>query len=177
MSASCPKCRQVLEDVQVDTINARVCRACAGMLLAHPELVQIVESSWRAVPEKVAEETPLHAPDGWQNEPMFHCPDCSAAMEKYGYMGIAAIQIDRCDGCNLVWLDANELQNMMLACAKSYRRSDAATKQALDDAIGPVLTSVALPAGRQSNWLFGRHADYGDDGVVLAETLLRMVLR
>ena len=177
MSAGCPRCRQALEVVQVDTINARVCRACTGMLVAQPALIQIVESSWRAVPEKVANETPLYAPDGWQNEPEFRCSDCNQPMEKYGYMGIAAIQIDRCDACNLVWLDANELQNMVLACAKNSYRSEGETRRALDDAIGPALTSVSVPAGRQNNWLFGRSADYDDAGVVLAQTLLRMVLR
>ena len=39
-------------------------------------------------------------------------------------MGLAAVTIDRCDRCSLFWLDANELQNMVLALAKTNYRSE-----------------------------------------------------
>jgi hypothetical protein len=46
---------------------------------------------------ETAETTEFRPTEGWQNEPKYLCPDCRQTMEKYGYMGIAAIQIDRCD--------------------------------------------------------------------------------
>ena len=50
-------------------------------------------------------------------------------MDKYGYMGIAAIQINRCDSCAEIWLDADELQNMVLALAQSNYRSESALEK------------------------------------------------
>ena len=52
-------------------------------------------------------------------DPVLKCPDCSAAMDKYGYMGMKAILIDRCDHCALIWLDADELPNMVTALASA----------------------------------------------------------
>jgi Zn-finger nucleic acid-binding protein len=100
------------------------------MLMRHPDLIDVLEKSWHAISCETAEMTEFRPTEGWQKEPKYLCPDCRQTMEKYGYMGIAAIQIDRCDPCALVWLDANELQNMVLALAKTNYRSEAAWQKA-----------------------------------------------
>lgn len=97
--------------------------------MLHPDLIDVLEKSWHAVSCETAETTAFRATEGWQNEPKFLCPDCGQTMEKYGYMGIAAIQIDRCDPCALVWLDADELQNMVLALAKTNYRTETARQE------------------------------------------------
>jgi len=97
--------------------------------MLHTDLTDVLEKSWHAVPCETAETTEFRPTEGWQNEPKFPCPDCRQAMEKYGYMGIGAIQIDRCDPCALVWLDADELQNMVLALAKANHRSETAWQE------------------------------------------------
>jgi len=176
MSANCPRCQQPLEVSQVDTIEVRLCRGCRGVLLAHPDLVRIIESSWHAVTEKQAEEMAFRAPDGWQEEAAMSCPDCGQSMEKYGYMGLAAIQIDRCDACALVWLDTDELQNMVLALAKSNYRSQRAMQEASKNALDyvtPAMTAAAFPV-RSHNWLFNRNAT---DAVVMAFNLLQLFVR
>ena len=175
MSATCPRCQRPLEIAQVDTIQVRLCQGCRGVLLAHPDLAEIVESSWHAVSETQAEETSLRAPEGWQKEVVLHCPDCGQTMEKYGYMGLAAIQIDRCDPCALVWLDTDELQNMVLALAKTNHRSDLSIqnskRQRMDITVG------AMPqAGVDEQWLFPESPGY-TGAVVLAQTLLQLLLR
>ena len=129
MSASCPRCGKQLEEAQVDTFAVRLCRDCKGMLLSHPNLVEILEAGWRAVSREAAQKLEFRAPEGWQKDTMIRCPDCGQTMEKYGYMGLAAIQIDRCDKCSLIWLDADELQNMALALAQSHYRSDEVVRQ------------------------------------------------
>jgi Zn-finger nucleic acid-binding protein len=146
------------------------------VLLAHPDLVQILEASWRAVSPEKAETTSFRTPDGWQNEPTVRCPDCSAAMEKYGYMGIGAIQIDRCDRCDLVWLDTDELQNMVLALAKSNSRSEQDFQRLVRERIDvtPVAMRQVAPFGKQ--WLFA-DSDGSQIGLVLAQTLLQLILR
>ena len=176
MNACCPRCQKMLETAQVDTIQVRLCQDCRGVLLAHPDLVQMIEASWRAVSEKQAEETQFHAPEGWQQESVLHCPDCNQTMEKYGYMGIGAIQIDRCDPCNLVWLDTDELQNMVLALAKSNHRSEHARVRSEREQID-ITAGVMPPVGPVGGqWLFSGSAGYVD-GVVLAQTLLQLLLK
>ena len=165
-----------MEVSQVDTIGVRLCHGCRGVLLAHPDLVRIVESSWHAVTEKQAEETPFRAPEGWQEEAALTCPDCGQAMEKYGYMGLAAIQIDRCDACALVWLDTDELQNMVLALAKSNYRSERAMHEASKNALDyvtPAMAAAAFPM-RSHNWLFDSNTT---DAVVVAFNLLRLFMK
>jgi len=54
-------------------------------------------------------------------------------MERYPYCGIRAIEIDRCLRCDRLWLDANELEDAVVAVAKAkYRLRDYdATKEKL----------------------------------------------
>lgn len=176
MSAWCPRCRKPLETAQVDEIEVRLCRGCRGMLLAHPDLVHVLESSWQAVSEKHAEEMQFRAPDGWQKEEVLHCPDCRQAMDKYGYMGLAAILVDRCDRCILVWLDTDELQNMLLALAKTNYRTQRATRDAPRrdlDFVAAAMPGSAMRT-RPNNWLFGNNVS---NGLAVAQSLLRLFMR
>jgi Zn-finger nucleic acid-binding protein len=176
MSANCPRCAKPLEDQQLDELSFRCCRDCKGMLLPHPDLIGVLEKSWHAVPREKAEATSFRVAEGWRNAPAILCPDCGQTMEKYGYMGIGAIQINRCDPCALVWLDADELQNMVLALAKDNYRSEAAWQELQRDRVdiaqaGAQAAAVAGTGGRA--WLFaGRRG-----GMVLAESLLGLLLR
>jgi Zn-finger nucleic acid-binding protein len=166
-----------LETAQVDTIQVRLCQACRGVLLAHPDLVQMLEVSWRAISEKQAEETQFRTSENWQKEIALHCPDCGRIMEKYGYMGIGAIQIDRCDPCALVWLDTDELQNMVLALAKSNYRSERALKIERESAIDLARGSVP-PVGPDGNlWLFPKQEKGPETITVVALQLLQMFLK
>ena len=94
--------------------------------MPHAEVVQIIERSWRAIKPEDAEKLEFSASKVLKTEPVYKCPDCQQAMDKYGYMGLAAIPINRCDACSLLWLDSDELQNMVLALARSNYRSEAA---------------------------------------------------
>jgi Zn-finger nucleic acid-binding protein len=124
MATPCPRCQAALDEAQLDTYRVSLCKTCRGALLAHADLPAILESGWRVVSRDFAEKTEFHAPEGWHNEPQLCCPDCGKPMEKYGYMGLGAIQIDRCNACSEVWVDATELQNMVIALAQSNYRSE-----------------------------------------------------
>ncbi len=178
MSANCPHCAKPLEEQQLDTLSFRCCRECKGMLLLHRDLIDVLEKSWHAVSCETAETAAFRATEGWQNEPKYLCPDCGQLMEKYGYMGIAAIQIDRCDSCALVWLDANELQNMVLALAKTNYRSESEWQKSRRESVDILEAGAqgASQVGRRRGgygWVFGR----GDQTLVMAEGLLRLLLR
>ena len=59
--------------------------------MLHTDLIGVLENSWHAVTQETAEATSFRTTEGWQNAPALSCPDCNQTMEKYGYMGIAAI--------------------------------------------------------------------------------------
>jgi len=95
-------------------------------------------------------------------------------MEKYGYMGIAAIQINRCDHCSEMWLDADELQNMVLALAKSSYRSEAAKERLRRESVDISQAGVqTATVGSRYGWLF----DGPSGEVVVAKALLGLLLR
>ncbi|MGO9243539.1 MAG: zf-TFIIB domain-containing protein [Verrucomicrobiia bacterium] len=160
MSANCPRCSKPLEDQQLDDIAFRCCRDCKGMLIRHTDLIGVLENSWHAVSQETAEATSFRAPEGWQNAAALNCPDCHKTMDKYGYMGIAAIQINRCDPCAELWLDADELQNMVLALAQSNYRSESAWEESqrasLDIAEAGVqgARTIAEVGDGRYGWLF-----------------------
>ena len=51
MTASCPRCLQVLDASQADGIDARTCPTCHGMLLRHADLGRAVESGSFVAPD------------------------------------------------------------------------------------------------------------------------------
>lgn len=139
--------------------------------MLHPDLIDMLEKSWHAVSCETAEMTEFRPTEGWQNEPKYLCPDCRQTMDKYGYMGIAAIQIDCCDPCALVWLDADELQNMVLALAKGNYRSESERQRLQREKVDIVEVGVqgASQVGRKHGshgWVFGGSG----------QTLLRLLL-
>jgi Zn-finger nucleic acid-binding protein len=172
--AGCPRCRQPLVENQVDEFTVRLCVPCKGVFLSHADLGNILDRSWRAVTPEVAEKLEFHATDALQTELVYLCPDCRQAMEKYGYMGMSAIPIDRCDRCDWLWLDSDELQNMVLALAKDNyrsertRRRESAGRIELAHAVMPGASRTGLP------WLFGNRPAAGAEVVM---TLLGLLLR
>ncbi len=153
MSSACPKCQKPLEPAQVDAYQVRLCVPCKGILLSHADLVKVLEQSWRAVTPEAAQRLEFHATNALKTEPILACPDCGQPMEKYGYMGMTAIPIDRCDRCASLWLDADELQNMILALAKSNDQ-DTSRSKAMRDSFDPMAGNMALSAPAEYIWLF-----------------------
>jgi Zn-finger nucleic acid-binding protein len=174
MSANCPRCAKPLQDQQLDELSFRCCLGCKGMLILHPELIDVLEKSWHAVAREKAETTEFCTPQGWQNTPALRCPDCHQTMEKYGYMGLAAIQINRCDPCALVWLDTDELQNMVLALAKTNYRSEAGWQQLQREHMD--ISEAGVRSASRYNtrgWLFAGSPQTDTVAGVLISLLLR----
>lgn len=140
--SDCPRCGKTLESAQVDAYSVRLCQSCQGVLAAHRDVIEIIERSWCVVPETTAEEAQFIKPSKPTGDVAMRCPDCHQPMEKYGYMGLAAVTIDRCDKCALLWLDADELQNMVLALAQTNYRSEKRVRAELTD-FQPLSAGVA----------------------------------
>ena len=173
--AGCPRCRQTLVENQVDEFTVRLCVPCKGILLPHADLVKILDRSWLAVSPEAAEQLEFRAPEGAQAEQPYRCPACDRMMEKYGYMGLAAIRIDRCDTCSLVWLDADELQNMILALARSNYRSDRARRREWEEQTHDYVSvgMVSFGGARGESWVFGNSRTGA--GLAVALVLLRLL--
>ena len=172
---NCPRCRQALVENQVDEFTVRLCVPCKGVLLPHADLARILERSWHAVTPEHAEKLEFRATEALKTEPAFLCPDCGQPMEKYGYMGMAAIPIDRCDPCALVWLDSDELQNMALALAKDNYRSERARQREWQSRIELTGGALKPPIRRGESWLFDEQDGTGFAPVAMQ--LLRLLLR
>jgi Zn-finger nucleic acid-binding protein len=171
---SCPRCRQELVENQVDEFTVQLCVPCKGVFVPHADVVKILDRSWRAVSPEEAEKAAFVAPADWQAEPVLPCPRCAAAMSKYGYMGLAAIQLDRCDRCQSLWLDAEELQKMVLALARTNYRSERALRRERETMHD--ITSAGMRgavAGRDVTWEKMPEAD----GVLTVAALLLRLLR
>ncbi|HTS19464.1 MAG TPA: zf-TFIIB domain-containing protein [Verrucomicrobiae bacterium] len=179
MSANCPRCAKPLEDQQLDNVAFRCCRDCRGMLILHSDLIGVLDNSWHAVPRDKIEEVSFRAPEGWQNQPALRCPDCHRTMEKYGYMGLAAIQINRCDPCAEIWLDTDELQNMVLALAKSNYRSETNWERAVREHIElPVAGGQGKDPNQQTSGAFWLNMGPGSGSMVApALSLLNLLLQ
>lgn len=126
---NCPRCRQPLTEGQVDEFAVNMCQPCRGIFLPHRDLTTILDRSWQAITRERAEQTMSLPPENWQSEPVLKCPRCVARMDKYGYMGLATIQLDRCNCCEAIWLDADELENMLVALARTNYRSESALRR------------------------------------------------
>ena len=170
---TCPRCRQQLVENQVDEFTVRLCVPCRGILLPHGDLTAILDRSWRAVTPEAAQKLEFHATEVLKTEPVFLCPRCARPMEKYGYMGMSAIPIDRCDTCESVWLDADELQNMVLALARDQYRSERARRQEWESRLD--LAHAAMPPAAQSGGLWVFPDNTPANAAVLALQLLRLL--
>ncbi len=181
MSGACLRCGRSLESAQVDDLAVRMCPPCSSMLIRHDDLLLILDQSWRAVSPEVAGNEPLHLPPPVEVEPNFSCPDCGRSMEKYGYMGMTRVMMDRCDSCSLVWLDANELQNIVLVYARNqYRtmqRQNEARRTDLDILASGMMGAAMPVVSKRNLWLWPETGASGNDMAPLAMNLLLLLLR
>jgi Zn-finger nucleic acid-binding protein len=182
MAGYCFRCEKPLEVSQVDYIAVRMCPPCSSVLIRHEDLTQILDQSWRSVPRETVVTESFHTTSKPEAERTFYCPDCRQPMEKYGYMGLNAIMIDRCHTCSLIWLDADELQNMVLVYAREqYRLKDRREKAKRDsfDIVSAGMASAGTTV-QSDMWLYrGRRppVDETGDMLPLAVNLLSLLLR
>jgi Zn-finger nucleic acid-binding protein len=167
-----------MQEHQLDLLRMQICHECKGLFIRHRDLVGVIESSWRKVPPEAAEILSFHGSNRDEGAGAFHCPSCSKPMERYGYMGWRAVEIDRCDACERVWLDADELQNMVLALAKENLRSAKELKRRIQEDTPLPMPMPPIGYARQANWLFGDDEGSRDGGKwAVAQLLLGLMLR
>lgn len=95
-------------------------------------------------------------------------------MDKYGYMGLAAIQSDRCDRCESLWLDAEELQKTVVALARTNYRTERALRR--ERQTQPDIASAGM-RGAVAGGAVAWPEMPGADGVLTVVALLLRLLR
>ena len=103
---NCPRCRTELQHQTLDGVEIEECRECQGIWLDAERLRRLKDS---ADPDLQWMDFDL-----WNHADQFHiaerpveCPICATALVAIEY-GDTGVEIDYCNGCRGVWLDADE---------------------------------------------------------------------
>ena len=110
---ACPLCRETLQEAVMDSrYRLDACPACRGLLLAREVFAATVATKRRspttatAMPKRVSPR---------QLQRQIDCPSCAVSMMTDWLYGPGHVVIDRCEACDLVWLDGGELQTIIEA--------------------------------------------------------------
>jgi Zn-finger nucleic acid-binding protein len=110
---TCPVCRQPLEAAVLDDdYRLDACAQCHGLLMDREAFAAAVTEKRQTAP------TPSVLPkkvSPRQLDRRVNCPNCAATMITDWYYGPGHVVIDRCEVCDLVWLDGGELQTIVEA--------------------------------------------------------------
>lgn len=107
----CPLCKGPLAAALLDDSHpVHFCATCRGVLLPRGTFATVVNArrAWASNPP--AEARPL---DRAALERKLSCPSCGAAFETSPYYGPGNVVIDRCEPCDIVWLDFGELRQIV----------------------------------------------------------------
>jgi Zn-finger nucleic acid-binding protein/DNA-directed RNA polymerase subunit RPC12/RpoP len=107
----CPICRRPLVAATIDDrrrIDA--CTECYGLLIPLSVFATTVVAKRRAA-AKPAVTPPRTSPRDLER--VLDCPNCGERMITDWYYGPGNVVIDRCEPCDLVWLDGGELQRVI----------------------------------------------------------------
>ncbi len=113
----CPQCAQELKQVTYETVAIHTCASCGGEFIGTPELGPIGRARQdRFSPqlrELLAQRTPRPgvAADA---HPALCCPGCGEPMVAFSYGGDSGVLVDRCESCDGLWLDCEELERIQV---------------------------------------------------------------
>ena len=107
---SCSQCDAPLVRAMLDEYLVDYCEKCRGLLVPRRFFAEIVRRrrAWAEGPPV----TPI-PPDGKEMRRKITCPKCQAQMTTDWYYGPGNIILDRCNACDLVWLDYGELKQVV----------------------------------------------------------------
>lgn len=106
----CPNCSATMDEVTVSGVRIDYCRTgCQGVFFDNHELKRMDEMH-EAAGDPVLSELLAHERGSDERSDRLSCPRCAGMkMRRVGFAYGSGINIDRCYGCNGVWLDKGEL--------------------------------------------------------------------
>lgn len=118
----CPICKVKLTRKKYEEVAIHQCGDCQGTLLKFNRLKQI-ENRRDKLEEELMDEMVNSAEDSRQK---LRCSGCMSTMEKRRKkIGPWDFAIDRCNKCQLIWLDAGELAKMQVIFEFSEKGEEA----------------------------------------------------
>jgi Zn-finger nucleic acid-binding protein len=142
MADACPRCKQALTLGDLRQIPVAACHACKGTLIAQLDLPRLLEALSAPLLRSFDLDAKLEAvPDP---SPRLDCPNCARRMERDDYCAAHLVFFDRCNRCNLLWFDSDDLGAMALMWARMNARQAHAQAIALEATSNLLLESHRL---------------------------------
>ncbi|MGE0707289.1 MAG: zf-TFIIB domain-containing protein [Planctomycetota bacterium] len=116
---ACPRCQEPLVASRYHGIPVQRCEACAGLRVAMRALRQLAEHLARDLAPTLDLDAAVSAPPDPGGE--VRCA-CGAVMETFGYLNLRGLLLDRCEVCELIWLDGEELPAVAALLARTDAR-------------------------------------------------------
>jgi len=116
----CPRCQQPLRARAVDTVPVRHCAACDGLLVEIRHTLPLVQALGRQLDDVPDEDA--------QNDPVPHdgltlyCPE-GHGMTSSGYMGARIAIVDRCERCQVLFIDGPEVEPLVRQYLRTRTRT------------------------------------------------------
>ena len=133
---NCPSCSWELEPRRSAEVEHHVCPLCAGLLVPTLKSMALFRA-W----ENEDVEDPVGLPPDLPEATA--CPQCSGALEAFGYMG-SQVATARCNACRLLWVPGtlrNPVRNLWRKAQgraeKRLAKEEAAASREWQDAQGP----------------------------------------
>jgi Zn-finger nucleic acid-binding protein len=114
----CPHCRKPLRTITYEGIHIESCDACEGEWLDSDELLHVVQAREALFNEQ--ERNAIAAAPSVKGVKLADvdrdlvCPKCGGQTDAVNYGGNTGIIIDRCTGCQGIWLDGSELEKIQM---------------------------------------------------------------
>ncbi len=112
----CPKCHQTLTGIDYAGVHIETCPACGGDWLDAGQLGSIVEARQARFDEKtciaIAQAAKITGEKMLALNRHLTCPKCGGTTSPVNYGDDSGLIIDKCPGCNGVWLERGELEKI-----------------------------------------------------------------
>jgi Zn-finger nucleic acid-binding protein len=146
----CPCCGTYLRPTEYEGVVVHTCDGCGGEFLGGGELAHIVNTrDQRFSPvlrQALADRKPeFGLPSDTQR--WLNCPSCRKPMQSLNYCGDSGIVVDRCDHCQGVWLDHEELEKVQIIMEQWEDKAPEQIK-AISDHLEQIRRETAESTGR-----------------------------
>ncbi|HVT10354.1 MAG TPA: hypothetical protein VHO67_22995 [Polyangia bacterium] len=131
----CPNCRHLLVAHTVGEAPVEVCRTCVHLAVEQRFLSPLLEITARRIAGGTSAALTVKARAAVVTSSA--CPRCAREMTVDDYCSAGIVAFNRCDGCSLLWLSAQQLGLMSIMWADMNRKLEvvhALNEQLLRDA-------------------------------------------
>lgn len=105
---NCPRDDSQLKTITQSGLELEICPTCSGLWCEANELARLVGTADDLPPTESLSLDGFRAP----------CPACDAGMNRRFYSHARQVLIDRCPKCRGIWLDDNELADIVKVAHK-----------------------------------------------------------